>query len=154
MIRLVIFDYGRTLYDRDTDGLFEDAAETVKALASYYRLAIVSVSHPEEEQERLGILESHRIRHLFETIRFVPNGEDKTAGFEKLLADLKIAPTDVAVVDDYAIRGIDWGNRSGATTFWFPNGKFADVTPAQPATHTISSLSEIPSLLSQMSSER
>ena len=41
MAKMIIFDYGRTLYDRETDDFFPDAIPVVKTLAEQYRLSIV-----------------------------------------------------------------------------------------------------------------
>lgn len=38
MAQMVVFDYGRTLYDRESDGFFPGAVSTVRSLAARYRL--------------------------------------------------------------------------------------------------------------------
>ena len=38
MAKMIIFDYGRTLYDRETDDFFPDAIPVVRTLAEKYRL--------------------------------------------------------------------------------------------------------------------
>ena len=55
--------------------------------------------------------------------------EDKDALYEGLVAKRGLNLVETAVVDDRVIRGIAWGNRNGATTVWFQNGKFGEELP-------------------------
>ena len=150
MAEMVVFDYGRTLYDRETDGFFPDAVSTVRSLAARFRLGIVSVSRPEDESERLQALKDAGILQHFEEILFTASGSRKADTYRELLQKTGLGADEIVVVDDYIIRGIAWGNRAGAKTVWFRNGKFADLEPdantGQPD-YTIHSLSELIQLL-------
>ena len=150
MAQMVVFDYGRTLYDRETDGFFPDAVSTVRSLAARYRLGIVSVSRPEEESGRVQALKDAGILQHFEEILFTASGEQKAGKYRELLRQVGLKADEIVVVDDYIIRGIAWGNKAGATTVWFRNGKFAGLQPdaetGQPD-YTIHSLSELIQLL-------
>ena len=66
MAKMIIFDYGRTLYDRETDDFFPDAIPVVKTLAEKYRLSIVSVSPADEEEARIEALREQGILDHFE----------------------------------------------------------------------------------------
>ena len=146
MIEMIVFDYGRTLYDRERDGFFPDMVPVVQALSARYRLSIVSVAPADDEANRLAALKEQGVLQCFEAVLFVQSGAAKAAKFDELLARVGLAANQVAVVDDYVIRGIAWGNRAGATTVWFRNGRFADVLPdeasGKPA-HTICRLGEL-----------
>jgi len=52
MIKAVIFDWGRTLYDNENNDLFPDAKEILEYLSKKYKLAIVSMANSEEAQKR------------------------------------------------------------------------------------------------------
>ena len=150
--KMIIFDYGRTLYDRETDDFFPDAIPVVKTLAEKYRLSIVSVSPVDEEEARIEALREQGILDHFEEIVFTASGDAKSKEYEDLLRKVDIKANEVVVVDDYIIRGIAWGNAAGATTVWFQNGKFADLTPNDETgdpDFTIHSLSELPKILDQ-----
>ncbi len=148
--KMVVFDYGRTLYDRETDRFFPDAVPVIRALAKKYRLSIVSVSRVEEEKGRIKALRENGLIDHFEEIIFTASGEEKSQKYNELLQSAGLAANEVVVVDDYIIRGIAWGNKSGATTIWFQNGKFAKLNPdgetGQPD-YTIHSLSELIEIL-------
>lgn len=146
MIQLIIFDYGRTLYDRESSQLFPEVHALIPALASKYQLAIVSVSSSADEQKRINLLKEHGLLEYFASIQFTPNPAEKFALYNTLLKQLQRKPPQVAVVDDYIVRGVAWGNRVGATTVWFRNGKFSHILPTdetgQPD-YAIRSLSEL-----------
>ena len=91
--------------------------------------SIVSVSPAYEEEARIEALREQGILDHFEEIVFTENGDAKAKGYEALLRKVDLKANEVVVVDDYIIRGIAWGNAAGATTVWFQNGKFADLTP-------------------------
>lgn len=122
MNRLIAFDYGRTLFDRDTD----------------------------EENERIVVLKEAGIYECFSDIRFVSVAEEKDEEYQRILDKFGLDATDLVIVDDYVIRGIAWGDKAGATTIWFQNGRFSKVYPnactGQP-TYTIHSLAEMLELL-------
>lgn len=146
MIRAVIFDYGRTLYDRDEDQLFPDAVSVVRQLSDRYRLAIVSFCPKEEEAERISILKDHGIFECFDDTQFTDEIDEKGERCSDVLQKFGLVATEVAVVDDHIIRGVAWGNQVGAMTIWFQRGKFAHVLPdeatGQP-NHIIHSLQEL-----------
>ena len=148
--KMIIFDYGRTLYDRETDDFFPDAIPVVKTLAEKYRLSIVSVSPADEEEARIEALREQDILDHFEKVVFTASGDAKSKEYEALLRKVDLKANEVVVVDDYIIRGIAWGNAAGATTVWFQNGKFAACTPNDETgdpDFTIHSLSELPKIL-------
>lgn len=148
----LIFDYGRTLYDPATGDVFPDAAPTLAALAATHRLAIVSLvsgdDYPGRRAAREALLRDRDLARHFAASHF---GVTDTDGlYRRALADLDLAATRVAIVDDRVCRGIARGNRHVATTIWFRNGRFRDALPdaatGQP-THTITALVALPTVL-------
>ena len=58
-IKAVIFDYGRTLYDRENDRFFPEVRELLEYLHPKYKLAIVSIAKENlQAEERLKALKS------------------------------------------------------------------------------------------------
>ena len=147
----VIFDWGRTLYDPTAGALFADATATVTTLVATYRLAIVSLvsgDYQARVADRYAVLRAQGIERHFAAILF--GREDKDQLYRQALVTLGLPATRVAVVDDRLARGIAWGNRHGAMTIWFRNGKFRDelLDAATGApTYTVSSLGEVCTVL-------
>jgi FMN phosphatase YigB (HAD superfamily) len=151
MIRAIIFDWGRTLYDSDSGALFPRVPELLATLARRYRLAIVSLVSGDFDTraaERCAVLRNAGIEHLFTVVRFV--AADKDRAYAETLAALGVSASEVAIVDDRARRGIAWGNRHGTTTIWLRRGRFANEAPDEttgvPA-HTIADIAELARLL-------
>jgi FMN phosphatase YigB (HAD superfamily) len=146
--KVVVFDWGRTLHDPDTNDLFPGVRELLTDLSKKYTLALITLPSSETAEER-----RRKIEHLG-VAKFVPHifvaETDKAQTFEKLLKDLNVDAEEIVIIDDRAIRGIAWGNAKGATTIWLRKGKFADELPneqtGQP-THTIHELSKLSDLL-------
>ncbi len=152
MIEVVIFDWGRTLYDSDNGVMFPETGRVVRCLARRYRLAIVSLVTASGYQvrvtERLTVLRDEGLAPYFSAVLFALADKDQL--YERALARLRVAPEAVAVVDDRACRGIAWGARRGATTIWLCHGKFKDERPNEQTgwpTHIIDTLAALPPLL-------
>jgi len=150
MIKLFIFDYGRTLFDRESGGFFDDAHSVLEALSKRYQLAIVSYSKPSDVQTREQQLTEHGLRELFVETVFCDTAEGKDDAYQRVSEAMGVSGGEVAIVDDYVIRGVAWGNKHGAITYWFKNGKFSTVLPNNKTgkpTYTIRCLSDILSTL-------
>ena len=128
-IQNIIFDWGRTLYDPDAEALFPGVREMLPWLSGKYKLYIVSLASKGEEEivKRRKMIKDFGIEQYFQDIFFAP--EDKDSLYEGLVAKYTLNLAETAVVDDRIIRGVAWGNRNGATTVWFQNGKFGTELP-------------------------
>ena len=149
MTKLIIFDWGRTLFDNDANALFPETKGLLAHLASKYTLAIVSIAKPEDIERREHVIDEHSLRPLLASIMFVGSNE-KDAAYAKTLQQLGVAPQETVIVDDRVVRGIAWGNHHGATTIWLQKGKFADELPNETTgepTHTIHELRELYAIL-------
>jgi FMN phosphatase YigB (HAD superfamily) len=142
----IIFDWGRTLYDSDHEELFPGVAGLLPELCEKYSLYIVSLASKGEEEiaKRRAMIKGFGIEKYFTDIFFAP--EDKDSLYDGLVAKYNLDLSETAVVDDRIIRGIAWGNRHGATTIWFQNGKFAHELPTKETgdpTHRITRFSKL-----------
>lgn len=116
MIEAAVFDYGRTIYDPETDQLFPHTTEVFEELISRrIRLGLVSIAERSVEQRhedlvRLGI------DHFFEAVQIFGLREQKD--FTQVLEKLEIEAARCIVVGDSLRREISEGNRIGAYTVW------------------------------------
>ncbi len=129
MIKRIVFDYGRTLFDRETENFFPEVWDTLRYLSGKYALSVVLYSKPEDVESRIETLKRSGLWPMFEGVWFVAQPEDKHKNLDDLLVTFGLHPEEIAVVDDYVIRGVAWANKNGATSVWFKNGKFATVEP-------------------------
>jgi FMN phosphatase YigB (HAD superfamily) len=148
MIKAIIFDWGRTLYDPDASGLYVDANCVIGTLAARYQLAIVALATDGNFRRRFEALERCGVKQYFAPILFDTTNKDDL--YEAALAELGLPPSAVAVVDDRVVRGVRWANRRGAMSIWLRRGKFAEEFPnieTGSPRHTITSLSELSRIL-------
>ncbi len=148
MLKAIIVDWGRTLYDSERSQLFPDARNVLDRLSRQYLLAIVALATDGDIERRLSVLHDEELERLFSVVLFAKS--DKNSLYEQALAQLRLHASEVAIVDDRIIRGIAWGNEHGAVTIWIRRGKYMDEEPDQAtgtATHTISELSDLNAIL-------
>ena len=148
MIKAIIFDWGRTLYDTENQALFPGTEKVLQLLSRLYLLVIVSLASDGNIEKRMQVLRELGIEKYFAAVFFAQN--DKDSLYALALSHLAIAPGEIVIVDDRVMRGIKWGNTCGATTIWLRRGKFMNEEPSKetgPPTYVISTLEEVCSLL-------
>ncbi len=138
MIKTIIFDWKRTLYDPDTKLLIDGAKEVLEALAKR-DIPLVLIGKGGADMDEA--LDSLGVRKYFTEVHFVDAKSDEL--FEKYV------PTDhpesTIVVGDRAQGEIAIGKRLGAKAIWVKSGQFsveppfADAKPDQ----TVAEISEI-----------
>ncbi len=152
---VIIFDYGRTLFDNELDRFFEESVMVVEACrARGYLLAIVSyvdLGKGDTPKKRLRRLRDAGLAQHFEICLFATDDPaNKDALYAQVIGELEVKPQRVAIVDDRVIRGIRWGNQHGCKTIWLQRGKFASELPNEQTglpTHRIGSLWDLLELL-------
>jgi len=144
IIKAVIIDWARTLYDNDQGRLFPDSLQVVQSLSKHYALAIVSLVVTGTVEQRWRVIDANNLRPYFRSILFVK--ENKDEAYQRVLRELNVPIEQVAIIDDRVIRGITWGNRHRAVTIWVQRGKFSNELPTvetgQP-THTVTTLQSV-----------
>lgn len=148
MIKAVIFDWGRTLYDSESEALFPETIQTLETLAKKYQLAIVSLATDGDFEKRSRVLRVSGIERYFTSIQFAQTDKDRL--YSRALIALGVVPEEVAIVDDRIIRGIRWGNHNGATTVWLRRGKFMGEGPNGETgmpTHIIENIGQVSEVL-------
>jgi len=129
MIQRIAFDYGRTLFDREHNDFFPEVSAVLKKLSKEYSLSIVSYSKPDDVDNRISALRELGVWELFEGVWFVDKPELKHSALDEMLVRFHLQPEEVAVVDDYVIRGIAWANERGATSIGSVMVSFHQLNP-------------------------
>ena len=152
MIKAVIFDWGRTLYDSEKKREFPEAEEVFAwCRARGWRLAVVSLVSGFANatlNERTDQIKRSPLRHYFE-IALVTDA-DKNAFFDQAVLHFGLPREEILIVDDRMVRGIRYGNEHGHPTVWIKKGKFSSELPnAQTGmpTHTITELVQLKTIL-------
>ena len=126
IIRAIIFDWGRTLYDRENDQLFSGTVDVLQYCADRYNLAIVSLGIPGDIQERQEKVKAYDLEKYFKVIIF--GVSDKNILFQQAIAQLSFKPEEILVVDDRTKR-LAWPISKSCQTCWLQKGKFAEELP-------------------------
>lgn len=142
MIKAIIFDYGRTIVDPETDDLFPEAKEILdKLIKRKLKLTLVSRSHhPKNRRQNIKRLQ---LEKYFELIEVIP--AENTKEYTHILEKLQVRAEDCLVIGDQVKNDILPGNKIGAITIWVKKGKFADellTSKEGKPDYTIASLEE------------
>jgi len=145
--KAIIFDWGRTLYDHEKEQLFPEVKELLAYLSKKYTLAIVSLATDGNIAKRWQTIIKNDLGKYFESILFDPKNKDRL--YEITLRTLEVKSHEIAIVDDRTIRGIQWGNKHGATTIWLRKGMYSVEEPNKETgkpTYIIEHLGELKTL--------
>lgn len=141
MYKALIFDFGRTIYDKDNNCLFPKITEVFEyCRTNGYKLFMIS----NYETGREEIIRDSGVRKYFDKI-VVTKGKNKK-DFLRCISGVGLEPKDVLVVGDRIKSEIRIGNELGADTVWFKHGKYSGVKPenyAEKPTHTIIRLQQL-----------
>lgn len=152
MIKAVIFDWGRTLYDSERKIEFPEAEGVLKFCKTRgLRLAVVSLTSSVSNatlEERTQQVDHSPLRQYFELA--LVTDADKDVLYDQVVQHFGLPREEILIVDDRVIRGIRYGNEHGHPTVWIKKGKFAGELPnAQTGmpTHTITALAQLKDIL-------
>ena len=143
MIQAIIFDWGRTIYDKEHATLFLETKKVLKYCFEKYDLALVSLAIDDDIEGRFSKIDKYGIRKYFKFMLF--HVSDKDSLFRNAIGNLKLKPQEILVVDDRMCR-LAFPISLGCQTIWIRKGKFMGEVPDEhtgnPA-HIINSLEEI-----------
>lgn len=118
MFKAVIFDFMRTLYDPDADGLMKGALELLTTLKGLgVRMVLVSMA---DGYDRKAQLQRLGLDSFFEEVHIVPRKDEDL--FEYCIASFGLPNESIAVVGDHPFKEIAIGNRLGLFTIWLRGG--------------------------------
>lgn len=139
MIRYVIFDWKRTLYDPDEKALIDGALDILMYLQKKdIPLVLIGKGGEDmyQEVERLGV------KPYFTKIIFQEGKKDVNLYTPYINTE---SPQETLFIGDRVRSELAVGNSIGATTIWVKQGKFANEEPEQESqkpTYTIGTLNE------------
>ena len=137
-MKLIIFDFNRTLYDPEKGVLIEGAAEIIEHCSRSHRLALISM----REKGRDGLIGTLGIASFFSSIVIT---DAKTAElFKEVIASCGATPGETVIIGDRVTDEIAIGKEIGTKAIWFRAGKFASIEPipGREPDHVISTLVE------------
>ena len=147
MIKLIIFDFGGTIYNPQTHQLYSGVKEILSKLRDEnYQLALVSKA--ENSNQRFDDFERFQLEKYFKIMEVVSGVRSKN--FSHILKKFKVYSEECLIVGDYIKSEIKEGNKIGATTVRIRNGEFPNILPQtklERPDYTIESISELISLI-------
>lgn len=147
MIKGIIFDFNRTLYDPEKKDLYEGSLELLGKLAEKYKLALISYGL----SDRKKLIENLELKRYFAKIIIVP--EKRKEHLFECIATFGCQSEEILVVGDRVKSEITLANELGMVTCWLRKGKFADERPTRPSEEpdfSIFFLSDLPEVLSDL----
>ncbi|HEV8601287.1 MAG TPA: hypothetical protein VGQ87_01675 [Patescibacteria group bacterium] len=126
-IKAILFDWDRTLYDKDNKQLFPETVEVLEyCLKKYKTLTIVSLAIDGDINGRVNDIEKFGLNKYFKEVLF--DVFDKDLLYSTVLKKLSLKPEEVLVIDD-RIKRLSWPIRHGCWTIWLKKGNFSDEMP-------------------------
>ncbi|MBI2147403.1 HAD hydrolase-like protein [Candidatus Woesearchaeota archaeon] len=153
LIKGIIFDFSRTLYDQEKDTLMDSALPLLEELKKHYQLCLVG-RNDDVEKRKKHIASIPGFTAYFKKI--IVNIVKSDKEFQECLNSMKLSPEEALVVGDKITGEITLGNRMGMATVWFRNGKFSGVLPKsleEQPTYVITSLQELLPILQKIGNE-
>ena len=149
MIRAVIFDWGRTLWDKENAQLFSETKEMLVYLKEKgYRLGVLTVNDNTNEKEKIQIMKEVGIYEFFDKVVGTKRKDKKT--IEEVASTWDFPYEEIMIIGDRVHSDVRAANEAGAHSIWIRRGKFANELPntetGEPC-HTISTLQEIKDIL-------
>jgi len=149
MVKAIIFDWGRTLWDNDNGVLFPDSKDVLEYLKMKgYRLAVLSISPPERLEQKHEMVANSGLAPYFDKVLVsTKKGKEEIDEINKVW---NFEYKDIAIIGDQVIREVAIANKLGMKSILVKRGKFADQIASQETgtpTHTISTVVELKAIL-------
>ncbi|MBL7045891.1 MAG: HAD family hydrolase [Parcubacteria group bacterium] len=149
MHKLVIFDWGRTLWNPETQKLFNKVPQVLEFLTRKgYTLSIVALATDGDTKRRLDALKASAIEDCFAKTLFRETGKDKM--YKETLKELKFESSETIIIDDRVVRGIKFANKYGCKSIWIQSLKFREEYPTEETgkpTYTIDKIGQLIDIL-------
>ena len=129
MIKGIIFDFNRTVYDPETSELTKGVLGLLyRLVAQRYRLCLISKKTAEDRAEQISEL---GLDKYFVDIQVI-EGNKTEQNFERCMQVMSLDASEIAVVGDRTREEIRLGKKFGMRTIWYKSGKFAAEIPRGP----------------------
>ena len=152
MIKAAIFDWGYTIHDHKNDLIFPEAVFLFEDLKKK-GIVLILISRARDVEERWNEFKEFNMKDVFQEMDVVPHESAKE--FMSVLNKIKVKPQETIIVGDRVKSEILEGNKIGAHTIWFRNGKFADEfaeTDEEKPDYTITSFNEVMPIVDKLTS--
>ena len=123
MIKAAIFDWGFTIHDHINDLIFPEALVLFKDLKKK-GIILILISRASDVNKRWNDFKEFNMQDVFQEMDVIPHESAKE--FMSVLNKIKVKPKETIIIGDRVKSEILEGNKIGAHTIWFRNGKFAD----------------------------
>src|SRR3989338_34903 len=148
MIKAIIFDYYRTLYNPEEKEVSKETFQLLQRLKEKgLRLALISKKEQGREKEI-------KVSPFFSFFSFVCFCEEKkVTDLETACRVLKVSKEEAIVVGDREKKEITVGNQAGIKTVWLKKGKFAEEVPTKDTdtpTYVITQLNEVEKVIENL----
>jgi putative hydrolase of the HAD superfamily len=136
---------------RSRQRLMPGARELMVELSSSYRLALLTNGAPDLQREKIAASGLEPFFHAIAVSGEHGIGKPKPEIFHRLMGELGVTPSESIMVGNSLERDIAGARNAGIRSIWIRvsgSEEQADVTPD----HTITSLAEIPAILTALNS--
>jgi len=126
MVKIIIWDFMRTLYDPDHRKMMPFAKKAVKSaeIKGYTNILGSKNTKDKVGLDTVEILKASGMDKMFASILI--NDQKDEGIFQKIVDDYKPILSQSYVVSDRAATDIWLGKKFGLRTIWYRNGKFKD----------------------------
>lgn len=147
MVKNIIFDWKRTLYDPDQKTLIVGAKNLLEFIKSN-NISMVLIGKGGEDMQRE--VDRLKVGKYFRQIVFAEGEKDPQVFIPFISKD---DPKRTVFIGDRVRSELEIGKKLGATTIWVKQGKFASEEPLnedQKPEHTVSNLTDCRLLLQNL----
>ena len=123
MLKLVILDWKRTLYDPDSKKLITGAKKLLKLL-KFKKVSLILIGKGGVEMH--DEVKKFKIEKLFDEAIFI--GAQKSVDIFKPFV-LRVKPNECLFIGDRVRSELQIGKKLGAFTLWVKQGRFASENP-------------------------
>ena len=150
MIKAIIFDWGRTLFDPEKKIELPDSVEVLAYCKKKgYKICVASLVRADTIEEREGQIKNFNLGKYIDDIE-VSDEKEKDTILDNLIKRLDISRKEILMVDDRMVKSIKYGNKNGHPTVWLQHGPFSNELPNIETgipTHIIKSLIELKNII-------
>lgn len=126
MIKGIIFDFNRTIYDPDNDCLIPGVLDLLNDLKDKgYKMCLISKS--DDQESRIKQIKNLGVYDFFVKVEVEDSKDQEQFINCQRIMDMDFA--EILVIGDRVLREIEIGNSLGMLTIWYRQGKFAEELP-------------------------
>ena len=150
MIKAIIFDFNRTIYDPEKNIIEKETIELFIFLRdNNISLGLISTY----KKNRINLINGYNLRDYFDEILFV---EEKCKNdFIYIIKKLNSTKEQTLIVGDYLRDEIKIGNLLRIITVWYKRGKFSNLVPGklEVSKFIISNLNELKGIITYLNTQ-